>query len=151
MQAAVGLSQLKKLPAFIESRNRNFAYLRAALAPLEQFLILPEPTAGSIPSWFGFPITLRENAPVDRPAVLKHLESRKIGTRLLFGGNLLRQPAYAGINHRVAGDLSTSDRIMRQTFWVGVFPGLGIEDLGYIARCLGEVLEIRCRDSQGIT
>jgi CDP-6-deoxy-D-xylo-4-hexulose-3-dehydrase len=124
MQAAVGVSQLKKLPGFIEARKRNWRRLRDGLASLEEFLILPEPTAHSDPSWFGFAITVRQDAPFTRQALIQFLESRRIGTRLLFGGNLLRQPAYQHIPHRVVGELVNTDLVMRSTFWIGVFPGI---------------------------
>lgn len=133
MQAAVGVAQLKKLDGFVTRRRENFAYLHAALEPLADVLILPEATAGSDPSWFGFPITVREGVGITRSAVIAWLESRGIKTRLLFGGNLIRQPAYASVPYRVVGDLSTADRIMNDTFWVGIFPGLDRSMLDYIA------------------
>ena len=138
MQAAVGLSQLRKLDGFIEARRRNYARLRARLAHLEADLILPEATPGSDPSWFGFPLTLREGA--DRNAVVRHLESRRIGTRLLFGGNLLRQPAFRDTPRRVVGDLPNADLIMNRTFWVGVYPGLTEPMLDFIAAEIEEAL-----------
>jgi len=109
MQAAVGVSQLKKLPEFIEIRKRNFAYLHAGLQDLQEHLILPQATPGADPSWFGFPIAVREDAPFTRDEMVRHLDSKKIGTRLLFAGNLLKQPAYAGITHRKIGDLKNTD------------------------------------------
>ena len=124
MQAAVGVSQLKKLPGFIEQRRSNFRYLHAGLQDLQEFLILPEPTPNSDPSWFGFPIAVREDAPFTRNQLVRYLDSKKIGTRLLFAGNLLRQPAYAEIAHRKIGELKNSDFVMNQVFWIGVFPGL---------------------------
>ena len=124
MQAAVGLSQMKKLPQFVADRRRNFKYLYEALSDLQEYLILPEATPNSDPSWFGFPIAVREDAPFTRDQIVRHLDSKKIGTRLLFAGNLLRQPAYAGINCRQIGDLKNSDFVMNQVFWIGVFPGL---------------------------
>jgi len=133
MQAAVGVAQLKKLPRFIDRRRANFARLRQALEPLQEHLILPEATPGSEPSWFGLPLTLREPSHVSRNALIAFLDSRRIGTRLLFGGNLLRQPAYRAIPHRRVGALEEADRVMRQTFWVGVFPGLSDAMLDYIA------------------
>ncbi len=133
MQAAVGLSQLKKLPSFIEARNRNFAYLLERLRPLERWLQLPEWLPKAEPSWFGFPITLRPEAPLDRRALVQGLEARHIGTRLLFGGNLLRQPAYKNIPHRVVGNLEGADAVMNRTFWVGVYPGLGKNHLDFIS------------------
>jgi CDP-6-deoxy-D-xylo-4-hexulose-3-dehydrase len=140
MQAAVGVAQLDKLEGFIAQRRQNFAYLHDALRPLEEHLILPEATPGSDPSWFGFPITVRETAPVSRNDLVRALESRKIGTRLLFGGNLLRQPAYKDIPHRKVGNLETADRIMNQTFWVGVYPGLTPAMLEHIAVTLTKAL-----------
>ncbi len=141
MQAAVGVSQLKKLPHFIQRRKENYAYLRAKLEPLGEFLEMPEATAHSEPSWFGFPITLREDAPATRNQLIGHLESKRIGTRLLFAGNLLRQPAFKGLHHRSVSDLRTADRVMNQTFWVGVYPGLETAQLDHIAHaiqtCLG--------------
>jgi CDP-6-deoxy-D-xylo-4-hexulose-3-dehydrase len=141
MQAAVGLSQLRKLDGFIATRRRNFEHLHHRLKPLESILILPEATPHTSPSWFGFPITLREDAPVTRNALVRQLESRKIGTRLLFGGNLLRQPAFKDTPRRIIGDLATSDAIMNRTFWVGVYPGLTEPMLDYIAMALEEGLK----------
>ena len=138
MQAAVGVAQLKKVPAFIEARKRNFKVLKEALAGLEEFLILPNATPGSDPSWFGFLLTVREGAPFSRNDLVRHLNEKKIGTRLLFAGNLLRQPAYAGINHRVIGEMVNADRVMNQTFWVGVFPGLTPPMLQYISDTIRE-------------
>jgi len=133
MQAAVGLAQMARLGSFIERRKANFAYLKERLAPLEDdFLILPEATPGSDPAWFGFPVTLREGC-AKRVDLLTHLERSKVGTRLLFGGNLTRQPAYLGVNYRVAGDLTQTDRIMHDTFWLGVYPGLSPEMLDHAA------------------
>jgi CDP-4-dehydro-6-deoxyglucose reductase, E1 len=136
MQAAVGVAQLKKLPGFIERRRANFAYLKAALSGTEEFLVLPEPTPRSNPSWFGFPLTVRESAPLSRNELIAYLESRNIKTRLLFGGNILRQPAYIDIEHRVVGTMQTTDRIMNQTFWVGLYPGLSREMLDHTAGAL---------------
>ena len=133
MQAAVGVAQLKKLNDFVARRRANFAYLRTALEPLGDVLILPEATAGSDPSWFGFPITVREGVGISRKAVIARLESRGIKTRLLFGGNLTRQPAYASVPFRVVGDLKNADIIMNNTFWVGIFPGLNRPMLDYVA------------------
>ncbi len=132
MQAAVGVSQLKKLPEFIERRRANFRALREGLQDLEEFFILPEATPHSEPSWFGFPLAVRTDAPFNRNQAIAFLESRKIATRLLFGGNLLRQPAYQGIKHRVVGPLDNTDFIMNQVFWVGVFPGITPEMLDYM-------------------
>jgi CDP-6-deoxy-D-xylo-4-hexulose-3-dehydrase len=133
MQAAVGVAQLKKLDGFVARRRENFAHLRAALEPLADTLILPEPTPGSDPSWFGFPITVRPDRGVTRDEITGRLESVGVKTRLLFAGNLTRQPAYAGIDARVVGDLPNADLIMNGTFWVGVYPGLDRAHLDYIA------------------
>ena len=132
MQAAVGVSQLDKLPAFIAARKRNWQRLRAGIQPFEDWFILPEPTPGSDPSWFGFLLTLRPGAPFTRNELIRTLEQAKIGTRLMFAGNLLRQPAYINIRHRVIGELPNTDLIMNNSFWVGVFPGLTDEMIDYV-------------------
>jgi CDP-6-deoxy-D-xylo-4-hexulose-3-dehydrase len=132
MQAAVGVSQLKKLSGFIETRRRNFRLLYGGLKDLEEFFILPEATPHSEPSWFGFPLAVRPEAPFTRNQAIAFLEQRKIATRLLFGGNLLRQPAYQDIKHRVVGSLVNTDFIMNHVFWVGVFPGLSQEMICYM-------------------
>jgi CDP-6-deoxy-D-xylo-4-hexulose-3-dehydrase len=124
MQAAVGVAQLQKLPAFIEARRHNFAKLHAGLQDLQEYFILPEATPDSEPSWFGFPIAVRSDAPFFRNEIVHFLESRKIATRLLFGGNLVRQPAYRNVPHRVIGALENADFVMNQVFWIGVYPGL---------------------------
>ena len=133
MQAAVGLAQLDRLDDFIAARRANFAFLKGALQDLEEFLILPEATPGTDPSWFGFPITLREGAPFGRDELVRFLNANKIGTRLLFAGNLIRQPYMLGRNYRVHGQLTNSDRIMHRTLWIGLFPGLHAEHLDYVA------------------
>jgi CDP-4-dehydro-6-deoxyglucose reductase, E1 len=133
MQAALGASQITKLPEFIERRKQNFRYLFKALQPLEDVLMLPEATAGADPSWFGFPIGVRETAPFSRPELVRALEAKKIGTRLLFGGNLLRQPAYESCEYRAIGELKNTDFVMNNVFWVGVYPGLTEEMLEYVA------------------
>jgi CDP-4-dehydro-6-deoxyglucose reductase, E1 len=140
MQAAVGVAQLKKLPGFIEARKRNWRRLRDGLRPYEDVLILPEPTPGTDPSWFGFAISVRPGAPFTRPELVRFLESRRIGTRLLFAGNLLRQPAYQGIRHRVVGDLANTDFAMSNTFWIGVFPALTDVMLDYVIESMGEFI-----------
>jgi CDP-4-dehydro-6-deoxyglucose reductase, E1 len=136
MQAALGASQIAKLPHFIERRRENFGYLRAALAPLEKFLVLPEATPGSDPSWFGFPIGVRPDAPFKREDLTHALETQKIGTRLLFGGNLMRQPAYEGCTFRAVGDLPNTDFTLNNVFWVGVYPGLTRAMLDYVAEVM---------------
>jgi len=139
MQAAVGVAQLKKLPAFIEARKRNFAYLKSGLKDAAEHFVLPEATPNSDPSWFGFPLLVRETAPFSRNALIDFLNEKKIGTRQLFGGNLVRQPAYADLNYRVVGDLSNSDRVMNQAFWIGVYPGLTPAMLDYVLETIDEI------------
>jgi CDP-6-deoxy-D-xylo-4-hexulose-3-dehydrase len=124
MQAAVGVAQLGKLDGFVAARRRNFAALRAGLAGLEEFFILPEATPGAEPSWFGFPLAVRPQAPFTRNQATAYLEERKIATRLLFGGNLTRQPAYRESRYRVAAPLASTDFVMERVFWIGVFPGI---------------------------
>lgn len=141
MQASVGLSQLEKLPKFIEQRKKNFKFLHENLSQFEKFLILPKATPKSDPSWFGFPIAVRNEAPFSRDDLVKYLESKKIGTRLLFGGNLLRQPAYQNIQYRLIGELENTDFIMKNVFWVGVFPGLTNEMLSYIISTFSDFIK----------
>ena len=138
MQAAIGVSQLDKLPRFIEVRRRNWSRLREALERESEFLILPVATPHSDPSWFGFAITVRPDAPFSRMDLIQFLESRKIASRLLFGGNLLRQPAYRHISHRIVGDLTNTDIVMNQTLWIGVFPGITDAMVDYVVECLQE-------------
>lgn len=132
MQAACGLAQLDKANAFIKKRKQNFQFLKNGLKPCEEFLILPEATANSDPSWFGFPITLRDNSPVSRVDLLTYLDQEKIGTRLLFAGNLIRQPYMQGRNYRVSGSLENTDTVMNNTFWIGVQPAIGERELQYV-------------------
>jgi CDP-4-dehydro-6-deoxyglucose reductase, E1 len=133
MQAAVGVAQLAKLDEFVAARRRNFANLDAALAELDEFFVRPVATPGSDPSWFGYPLAVRPEAPFTRRDVVTFLNERKIGTRQIFAGNLLRQPAYEGIPHRRIGDLPNSDFVMNQAFWVGVYPGLSDVMIDYMA------------------
>jgi CDP-4-dehydro-6-deoxyglucose reductase, E1 len=133
MQAAVGVAQLKKLPAFIEKRKANFRALRERLHGLEEFFILPEATPGSDPSWFGFPLAVRPGGPFTRNAVIEYLDGRKIGTRLLFAGNLVRQPAYKDVRYRIASKLDNTDFVMNQVFWIGIYPGITAPMLDYVA------------------
>jgi CDP-6-deoxy-D-xylo-4-hexulose-3-dehydrase len=140
MQAAVGLAQLDRLDGFIDARRRNFATLTDLLKPFEDVFILPEATPNSEPSWFGFPITIREGAPFGREQLVPFLEAHKIGTRLLFAGNLTRQPYMKGRDYRVVGSLANSDTVTERTFWLGLYPGLGEDHLGYVAGVLKSFL-----------
>lgn len=131
MQAACGLAQMDRAAGFVQARKDNFAYMKDGLKSCEEFLILPEATPNSDPSWFGFPFTLRPEANVDRVNLLTFLDQHKIGTRLLFAGNLTRQPYMIGRNYRVSGELTNTDRIMHDTLWIGVFPGLTKEMMDF--------------------
>ncbi|HPT50431.1 MAG TPA: lipopolysaccharide biosynthesis protein RfbH [Accumulibacter sp.] len=142
MQAACGLAQLARAPEFVSRRKQNFDYLKARLAECEEFLILPHATAGSDPSWFGFPITLKPEAQVDRIDLLNYLDQNKVGTRLLFAGNLTRQPYMVGRNFRVSGGLTNTDIVMNNTFWIGVQPALEEEMLNYAATKIENFLGI---------
>ena len=142
MQAACGLAQLDRLQEFVEKRKANFEYLKERLKSCEEFLILPWATQNADPSWFGFPITLRENSPVRRIELLTYLDQEKIGTRLLFAGNLTRQPYMQQKNYRVVGDLKNSDRVMADTFWIGVQPALTDEMLEYTVSKIEQYLGI---------
>jgi len=133
MQAACALAQMDRLNGFITARKQNFAWLKNRLKSVEDFLILPDATPGSDPSWFGFPVTLKDSARTQRVELLKYLDQYKIGTRLLFAGNLTRQPSMTGRHYRVSGELKNTDRIMNDTFWLGVYPGLTEEMLQYLA------------------
>lgn len=134
MQAAIGVSQLEKLPYFIEKRKENYKKLYNGLKDLEEYLILPEATEKSEPSWFGFTITIKENNKYDRNTLIRYLEENKIGTRLLFAGNLIKQPVFTENNYeyRVIGNLKNTDIIMKNTFWIGVWPGITDECIDYI-------------------
>ena len=139
MQAAVGVAQLDHLDGFIAARRRNFERLRAGLSALQEFLILPEATPGAEPSWFGFPITLREKSPIDRHALLLKLQEKNIGTRLLFGGNLVRQPYMAGRAYRISGALTNADIVVDRTFWIGVYPGLGEPEIDFVIETFADM------------
>ncbi|HUQ34109.1 MAG TPA: lipopolysaccharide biosynthesis protein RfbH [Pyrinomonadaceae bacterium] len=141
MQAAIGVAQLKKLSSFIEKRRRNFQLLYEGLSDMEEFFILPQATPYSEPSWFGFPLAVRKDAPFSRDEVVRGLEEQRIATRLLFGGNLLRQPAYQDIQHRKIGDLSNSDFVMNQVLWLGVWPGLTEEMLLFVVDTLHRMVK----------
>ncbi|NVM79027.1 CDP-6-deoxy-D-xylo-4-hexulose-3-dehydrase [Duganella sp. SG902] len=132
MQAACGLAQIDRAAGFVQARKDNFAYLKDRLKSCEEFLILPEATEHSDPSWFGFPMTLKPEANIARVDLLTYLDQHKIGTRLLFAGNLVRQPYMQGRNFRVSGELTNTDRVMNDTFWIGVYPGLSREMLDFV-------------------
>lgn len=136
MQAACGLAQLASLDGFVQKRKDNFNYLKTKLQDCVEFLELPEATANSDPSWFGFPITIKDSAGFKRVDMLNYLDENKIGSRLLFAGNIMKQPYMQGRNYRVVGELINTDRVMNQTFWVGVYPGLTNEMLDYIANMI---------------
>jgi CDP-6-deoxy-D-xylo-4-hexulose-3-dehydrase len=138
MQAAVGVAQLKKLPQFIDMRKRNWQLLYDGLKSYEDFLILPQATEGADPSWFGFVITVRPDAPFARNELVRYLEGHKVATRLLFAGNLTRQPAYQNVAYRVVGNLENTDLVMNQTFWIGVYPRLTPIMMGYILDTFGD-------------
>jgi CDP-6-deoxy-D-xylo-4-hexulose-3-dehydrase len=142
MQAACGLAQLDRVEGFIEARRKNFAFLTERFTTLTEQLVLPEATPNSNPSWFGYPITLRSEAGVRREDLLKFLDQKKVGTRLLFAGNLIRQPYFQSVNYRLSGSLESSDRIMRDTFWIGLYPGLGEEHLDYAVTTIEEFLGV---------
>ncbi|UJB65335.1 lipopolysaccharide biosynthesis protein RfbH [Acidovorax sp. YS12] len=133
MQAACGLAQLGKAAQFVAQRKRNFAYLHELLRKCEEFLILPRATEHADPSWFGFPLTLRRNAPVSRIDLLTYLDQNRVGTRLLFAGNLIRQPYMAGRKYRVSGTLENTDTVMNHTFWIGVQPALTQDMMDFAA------------------
>jgi CDP-4-dehydro-6-deoxyglucose reductase, E1 len=143
MQAAIGLAQLAKLPEFVAARKRNWQLLHDGLSPFEDVLLLPRATDHSEPSWFGFPITVREGAPFGRNELIQHLEGQRIATRLLFGGNLTRQPAYEGLEFRSVGELPNSDIVMNRSFWIGVYPGLDDEKIAYVVSEFERFLEAR--------
>jgi len=139
MQAAVGVSQLEKLPVFIQKRRENFDYLSERLGHLQKYFHLPQATPNSNPSWFGFPLYARAEAPFSRDEAVRWLEAHKIGTRLLFGGNLVRQPAYRGQTYRVVSDLRRADEVMQRVFWIGLYPGLTRPMLDYVCDMLAQL------------
>jgi CDP-6-deoxy-D-xylo-4-hexulose-3-dehydrase len=142
MQAAIGVSQLKKLDRFIERRRENFLGLERRLKEkgLEEYFHLPTPTPGTDPSWFGYLLTARDGAGVDRNKLTKTLEERKIGTRLLFAGNITKQPAFKNVNYRVSGSLENTDKVMMDSFWLGVWPGITDEMMDYMIDTLDELV-----------
>jgi CDP-6-deoxy-D-xylo-4-hexulose-3-dehydrase len=143
IQAAIGMAQLNRLHTFVEIRRKNWEYLFTSLKSLEEYFILPQATLHSDPSWFGFAITVKPNSPITRNQIVEYLNLRKIGTRLLFGGNLLRQPAFIGTPRKVIGDLKNTDKIMNDTFWIGVWPGLTVEMLDYTIQVIHEMFKIK--------
>ena len=138
MQAACGLAQLEKAKHFIQRRKDNFTYLKNRLESLSDFIHLAKPTPNSDPSWFGFPITLNDGCGVDRVQVIQYLDEHKIGTRLLFAGNIIRQPYFKDVPHRVVGSLENTEKTLRDTFWIGLYPGLGEEHFEFVAEKLEE-------------
>jgi CDP-6-deoxy-D-xylo-4-hexulose-3-dehydrase len=143
MQASIGLSQLKKADHFVARRRENFALLYNTLKPFEEHFILPQATEHADPSWFGFLITIRDGSPVDRNGLVQHLEENKIGTRLLFGGNLTKQPAYKDANYRIFNNLDNTDKVMKDSFWLGVWPGLVSEHYEYIQEQIAKYIKGR--------
>lgn len=140
MQAALGLSQLKKLDSFIRRRRENFDYLLKGLSVVEG-LMMPKATPNSEPSWFGFPITIDPNHPANREDLLRLLDEKKIGTRLMFAGNIVKQPAYKNVNFKIVGDLSNSDIVMNRSFWIGVYPGLTFKMLDFVIESISEFMK----------
>jgi len=143
MQAAIGLAQIPKIDEFVAARRKNFAFLKSALIEFENIFILPEATPKSDPSWFGFPLTVRSGSGINRDDLVKHLNDKKIGTRLLFGGNLLRQPYMLGRHYKTSGEIANADTVMNDTFWIGVYPGLDEESLGYIVEIISSFVSGR--------
>jgi CDP-6-deoxy-D-xylo-4-hexulose-3-dehydrase len=143
IQAAIGLAQLNRLDDFVELRKRNWLYLLNGLKDLGEFFMLPKAAENSDPSWFGFAMTVKPSSPKSRNQIVQELNEKKIGTRLLFGGNLLRQPAFMGTPRRVVGDLGNTDRIMNDTFWIGVWPGLSVEMLDYVIDQVHKIIGVR--------
>ena len=142
MQAACGLAQLERAPEFIRARKDNFAFLKERLKDCEEFISLPQATEYSDPSWFGFPITLKDNCPVSRLDLLTYLDQNKIGTRLLFAGNLTRQPYMNGAQYRISEDLTITDIVMNNTFWIGVQPSLSQEMMGFTVQKITSFLGV---------
>jgi CDP-6-deoxy-D-xylo-4-hexulose-3-dehydrase len=141
IQAAIGIEQLNRLDSFIEIRRKNWQRLRRLLMPLEEFLILPEATFESDPSWFGFAITVRQDSPLSRDQIVADLNSKGIGTRLLFGGNLLRQPAFANTPRRIESTLKNTDLSVTNTFWIGVWPGISDLMVDFMADSIAQLFE----------
>ena len=142
MQASIGVAQLDKLPEFIRKRRENFQLLHDGLKKYKNYFILPKPTSGSKPSWFGFPLTIKREVGFSRKEVVEHLEKNKIATRMLFSGNVTKQPYFENINYRISGDLKNTDYAMDNTFWIGVFPGINKKMIGYIIRTFDNFFKI---------
>ncbi|MBT3777579.1 MAG: lipopolysaccharide biosynthesis protein RfbH [Pelagibacteraceae bacterium] len=132
MQAACGLAQMDRIEGFIDKRKKNFNYLKNGLQPFSDLIILPEATKNSDPSWFGFPITIKPESRINRIDLLRFLDNHKIGTRLLFSGNIIRQPYFKNLNYRIFGELTNTDVIMNHSFWLGVYPGINEKMLDFI-------------------
>ena len=147
MQAAIGCEQLKKFPSFIERRRHNWARLYAALTPVDDRLILPEPAENSEPSWFGFLISIKPDSGLERNKITQYVENHNIQTRLLFSGNLIKHPAFDQIRntdaYRVAGSLEVTDFIMNNTFWIGVYPGMTDEMIDYMAKIIIDAVNMK--------
>ena len=141
LQAAIGVAQLKKLNKFIELRKKNFRYLFDRLKPYEDYLILPKTSPDADPSWFAFPITVRENSALTRKEIVNYLEKNKIMTRMLFAGNLIKHPAYLNIKKRVASKLEVTDRVMNNAFFVGVYPGIMADMIEYVGDVFDSIME----------
>lgn len=133
MQAACGLAQLERAQDFIDKRNSNYRLLKDRLSSLSEFIDIAEPTKNSEPSWFGFPITIKESANIDRVSLLQYLDENKIGSRLLFAGNLTKQPYFQNVEYRIVGELTNTENTMNNTFWIGIYPGLGEEHFDFVA------------------
>ena len=141
MQAAIGVAQIDKLAGFTKKRRQNFKILYDFFKKFEDYFILPETAVGSNPSWFGFPVLVKQNAPFSRANIVDYLEKNRIATRMLFGGNLTRQPAYMSMKFRKVGSLRKTDIVMNDLFWVGVYPGLSKDELGFIMETVEKFIE----------
>jgi CDP-6-deoxy-D-xylo-4-hexulose-3-dehydrase len=141
LQAAIGVEQLKKLPTFIDKRRENFEQLRKGMARYDRYFVLPQATKNSTPNWFGFPLTVKDDAPFTRHMLVDFLESHLIATRMLFGGNLIKQPAYQGTEFKTVGNLPNTDFVMNNLFWIGVYPGITQEMIAYVLDSFSEFIE----------
>ena len=144
MQAAIGVAQLEKLPKFIEARKKNFSFLYENLKKYRKYFTLPQPTNNSDPSWFGFPILVKEDAPFTRADIVNYLEKNKIATRMLFGGNLIKQPAYHDAKFRIVDSLKNTDLVMNNLFWTGLYPGIGYAQMSFILEKIAEFIKYYC-------